>query len=277
MKHLIFSALLLPGLAGCGQADQSEPSASSPQSIEIARMEAPPSASEGPSVPVPPGTSRLLVYHAQMRLRVADLPAAKAKLEQQAQRGGGYLSAAKETRQDGEWQQTLTMRVRPQQFQGILRAISQLGTVELNELSTDDVTAEHADVAARLRTKRAVEQRYVALLSQAKKIADVLAIEEKIGEVREEIESTEARLKTLNDQVAYSTIEVTCYQPLPLTAPDAPVVSLGSRLLEALYDGWELLAALAVGAVTIWPLLLLGGAGWWVVRRWRRARAARLN
>ena len=155
---------------------------------------------------------------------------------------------------------------------GLLAAVGRLGAVENKKITTDDVTAEHADVAARLRTKRAVEQRYVALLSQAKKIQDILDIEEKIGQVREEIESTESRLKTLNDEVAYSTITLTCYQVLPQSTPDAPVVSFGSRLLESVYDGWSMLTSLVIGAVTIWPLWLLGAAIWWAVRRWRRNR-----
>jgi hypothetical protein len=136
------------------------------------------------------------------------------------------------------------------------------------------VTAEHADVAARLRTKRALEQRYMALLTQAKKVSDMLEIEEKMGEVREEIESTESRLKTLNDEVNYSTITLTCYQVVPISTPDAPVISLGSRIVGAVYDGWSLLTGLFIGAISIWPLLIVAGASIWAVRRWRRRRVA---
>ncbi|MBD2767762.1 DUF4349 domain-containing protein [Hymenobacter sp. BT664] len=222
---------------------------------------------------------RLLIYHAELRLRVENVARTTGQLDSLVRRSGGYLSAAAETRdEDGrnEWRQEMTIRVRPGGFQSLLSSISRLGTVEIKKLSTDDVTAQHADITARLATKRAVEQRYVALLQQAKRIKDVLDIEEKIGEVREEIESTESRLKTLNDEVAYSTITLTCYQPLAQPTPNAPIVSLGSRLLEGLYDGWSLLTELLVSLVSSWPLLLLAGVvSWLVYRRWRRARAAK--
>ena len=106
----------------------------------------------------------------------------------------------------------------------------------------EDVTAEHADVTARLRNKRALEQRYLELLQQAHKVSDVLEVEAKVGAVREEIEAVESRLNVLNDEVAFSTITLKLYQPLVLSAPDAPVISFGSRLLEAVYGGWELTA-----------------------------------
>ncbi|RZK19311.1 MAG: DUF4349 domain-containing protein [Hymenobacter sp.] len=161
----------------------------------------------------------------------------------------------------------------PANFQTLLNGLAGLGTVEKKELSTSDVTAEHADVAARLQAKRAIERQYTNLLSKAQKIKDILDIEEKLGGIREEIEATESRLKTLNSEVAYSTITLTLYQPLTQNVPDAPIVSLGSRVVESFYEGWQLLTSLLVGAIALWPLLLLGAGSWWLWQR-RRARLA---
>ena len=222
---------------------------------------------ELPSAPV-----RLLIYHAEVRLKTMGMARATTRLDSLVRRNGGYLSAATETRADGEWRQETTIRVVPAHFQALLSGLSGLGIIEEKKLSTDDVTAEHADVAARLQAKRAVERQYTTLLTKAQKIKDILDIEEKLGEVREEIEATESRLKALNDEVAYATITLTLYQPLPQAVPDAPVVSLGSRLVEAFYDGWQLFISLLLGVVNLWPIALLAaGVGWWL---WRRRKAA---
>jgi len=216
--------------------------------------------------------ARLLIYHADVRLKTDAMPRATTRLDSLVRRSGGYLSAAAETRADGEWRQETTVRVPATRFQTLLSGLAGLGTIEEKKLTTDDVTAEHADVSARLQTKRAVERQYTALLSKTQKIKDILDIEEKLGEVREEIEATESRLKTLNGEVAYSTITLTLYQPLPQSVPDAPVVSLGSRTVEAFYGGWQLLTSLFIGAINLWPVLLLGAGGWWL---WQRRRARR--
>ncbi|RZK34211.1 MAG: DUF4349 domain-containing protein, partial [Hymenobacter sp.] len=218
--------------------------------------------------------ARLLIYHADVRLKTSAMPRAMARLDSLVRRSGGYLSAATETHADGEWRQETTIRVPPTQFRSLLSGLAGLGTIEEKKLSTDDVTAEHADVTARLQTKRAVERQYTTLLNKAQKIKDILDIEEKLGEVREEIEATESRLKTLDSEVAYSTIALTLYQPLAQAVPDAPVVSLGSRTVEAFYGGWQLLTALVVGAVALWPVLLLGAAGFWLWQRRRRSYPA---
>ncbi|MGI4869841.1 MAG: DUF4349 domain-containing protein [Janthinobacterium lividum] len=226
-----------------------------------------------PNMAAAPAPVRLLVYHADVKLKTTALPRAMSRLDSLVRRNGGYLSSANETHADGQWQQETTIRVPPARFQALLGGLSGLGSIEEKKLSTDDVTAEHADVAARLQAKRAVEKQYTVLLNKAQRIKDILDIEEKLGEVREEIEATESRLKTLNDEVAYSTITLSMYQPVAQDVPDAPVVSLGSRVVSAFYGGWELLTELFVGAISLWPLLLLAAGGWWL---WRRRRARRV-
>jgi len=190
---------------GCQQANEQYTSA--PLAKENMLMEAPPP--PPPSAPaeaiaqntplLPRGESatapaaRLLVYHADVRLKTAKMPHAMSRLDSLVRRSGGYLSAATETHADGEWRQETTIRVPPTRFQSLLNGLAGLGTIEEKKLSTDDITAEHADVTARLQTKRAVERQYTTLLIKAQKIKDILDIEEKLGEVREEIEATEKR------------------------------------------------------------------------------------
>ncbi len=230
-------ALSLLLLVGCGQASDKSEVAPPPAQAEAAPAGA--TDGEAPTASVPqPGPQvgptagpRLRVYHATLRLKVADLPRAGARLDSLVRASGGYVSAATEARENGEWRQETTVRVAPGRYAPLLAALGRLGRVEQKTQTTDDVTAEHADVAARLATKRAVEQRYRALLGQSAKISDILAVEKQLGEVREEIESTESRLKALNDEVAYSTITASLYQPLAEAMPDAPVVSLGSRVV----------------------------------------------
>ncbi len=261
-----------PALA---QAANKEASDAPAEAVEAKADEAAPAPPSTPTATnaarpaTPAATTRLLIYHADLRLKTRDMARAAHRLDSLVRQSGGYLSAATETRIDSEWRQETTIRVAPTRFQAVLSGLSGLGTVEEKKLSTDDVTAEHADVAARLQAKRAVERQYTALLGRARTIKDVLGIEEKLGEVREEIEATEGRLKTLNDEVAYSTITLTLYQPLTQTVPDAPIISLGSRLAESFYGGWQLLVDLLLGLVHLWPLLIVVGVGGLL---WRRRR-----
>lgn len=233
-----------------------------------------PEATELRRITAAPGTSRKIIYHAAVRVKVDNLLRANARMDSLTRAYGAYVSDAAERREDGQWEHQMTIRVLPSRFSAMLSSLNGLGTLESKTLGTDDVTAEHADVSARLATKRALEQRYIALLRQAKKVTEMLEIEGKIGEVRADIEATESKLKTLNDQVSYSTISLSYFQIITLKTPDAPVLSFGSRLVQAFYDGWSLCTGLLLGLVTAWPLWILGVVIIGCIRVWRRRRAA---
>lgn len=224
-----------------------------------------------------PAANRKLVYHATVRMKVADLARANQRMDSLTRAVGAFVEGASEEREDGEWRHEMKIRVAPARFQTLLAGLGRLGTVESKQLTTADVTAQHADITARLVSKRALEQRYRALLAKANKVADMLEIEQKMGEIREDIEATESRLRTLNDEVSYSTITLTYYQELSQRRPDAPVLSFGSRLLQSFYNGWELLTDLVLGLMEAWPLLLLLAAAVAAVRAWRRRRASRVK
>ena len=218
---------VVAGLASC----ESHEAAVQDKLITVSEMMEAPGANYAPAVssssnemPVPaaPAANRKLIYHARVRVKVADLPRANQQMDTLLRAVGAYVESVSEVREDTEWRHEMTIRVAPTRFQSMLGRLGQLGTVESKGITTEDVTAQHADITARLASKRALEQRYLELLQKASKVADMLEIEQKMGEIREEIEATESRLRTLNDEVGYSTIRLTYYQPLSQPRPDAP-------------------------------------------------------
>ena len=68
-------------------------------------------------------------------------------------------------------------------------------------VNANDVTEQYYDVKIRLENERQVEKRYLELLAQARTVKDILDIEEKLGKVRQEIESKEGRLRFSTDLV----------------------------------------------------------------------------
>ncbi|OWP63299.1 hypothetical protein CDA63_09745 [Hymenobacter amundsenii] len=274
--------IMVAGLASCEKREdvaQDKMLAISELMEAPAASYAPPIASSPNEIPVPaaPAASRKLIYHANVRVKVADLPRANQHMDSLTRSFGAYVEEVSEVREDTEWRHEMKIRIAPAQFAAMLAGLGHLGTVESKRLSTEDVTARHADISARLASKRALEQRYLALLGQARKVTDMVEIEEKMGEIREEIEATESRLRTLNDEVGYSTIRLTYYQLLSQPRPDAPVLSFSSRLLESFYSGWQLLTNLVLGLVAMWPLLLGLAAAVVALRVWWRRRAHRRN
>lgn len=163
---------------------------------------------------------------------------------------------------------SLTLRIPSTSFYAFVNEIeSEAKNLQSKNISTEDVTSEFVDVKARLKNKKALEERYLELLKQGKNITDILEIEKQITQLRAEIESVEGRLKYLNDQVDYSTLEISYFKEKPKG------LLLGSKLQSGFINGWNNLLLFIVGLVNLWPFLILIGLVMWflIVKRKKKS------
>lgn len=210
-----------------------------------------------------------IIRTANIRMEVKDFREAQQQAAALVLRFEGEV-VSEEVQQYGEMlENRMVIRVRPERFDSLLAALEQLATyVDFRSVNAEDVTRQYIDLETRLASKRAVVERYRELLKQAKNVQEVLSVEENLRKVVEEIESIEGQLRYLSRQVDFSTINMTFYEKT-----DQPLLrrSFTNRIGEGFTRGWHLLKDLAVGAVSIWPLILIiGGLLWWWIRRRRK-------
>jgi hypothetical protein len=98
---------------------------------------------------------------------------------------------------------------------------------------------------------------------------DVLKVQAEINDIQEEIESASGRVNYLSHQSAYSTINLTFYQPLQGYIPDNDNPGFVTRIALAFKSGFNFIGELIIGFVALWPLLLLAFIGWLGVKKYR--------
>lgn len=215
------------------------------------------------------GIPRQMIRTGEYRFKVEDLDAARQRVTVLVAGMKGYVQG--EEVSDWGDRTALIMRVRlpAAEFDAAANGLQSLGELEQKTIRVQDVTAESVDLEARLGTKRTLEARYGALVEQAGKVSELLEVERELGKVRSDIESMEAQKRLLGDQVAMSTMTITC---TVLTGSDN---SFFADAGGALGRGWDLFLGFMVGLLAIWPFLLLGTAIVWLVRlRFKRRKSA---
>ncbi|WP_412067185.1 DUF4349 domain-containing protein [Rubrivirga sp. IMCC43871] len=184
---------------------------------------------------------------------------------------GGFVGNESSQRYADRVETTLSIRVPSARFDTLLSALSTIdGEVESRSVSVDDVTRQVADVEARLAARRAAEAQFLAILERAGSIEDVLAVQVQLQRVREEIESAEAQLRAMRDQVTLSTISVTLFEASAAGITAGP--GFVSRIGRAAASGWDGLLEGLLALLTVWPLVLGIGALVWLAVRHRRRR-----
>lgn len=203
---------------------------------------------------------------ADVNISVEDYKVARAAIDKIVKTGNGYISGENEQNSTYSISNSMTIRVANKDFDAMVSNIAGVAShVNSKNIYMEDVTAQFVDITARLKTKKEVEKRYLDLLSKASKVTDILEVEEHLRYIREEIEAKEGQLKLLNDQVAYSTINLNFSQSFEYTPQDEP--GFFGRMGHAFGNGWKGFLSFVIGLVYVWPLwLILGLTAYFLVK-----------
>ncbi|MFB6122995.1 MAG: DUF4349 domain-containing protein [Haloferacaceae archaeon] len=208
---------------------------------------------------------RIVIKTGTVRLEVDSYDAARRNLTQAVEAQGGYVSdTSQQVHRTGEATWTtgrVVLRVPEENFSALMSTVKAEGRVLESQTNTRDVTDRVVDLRARLKNLRAERERLRTLYERANDTEDVLAVAERLSDVQGEIERTEAKLRTLERQVAYSTITVDLQEPRPdRPAPeqwyDTPVLG---AFLESIHGVTVVLRALVVGTAYAAPYVLAFG------------------
>lgn len=207
-------------------------------------------------------TERKLIKNGEISFETTSITETKAFLQQLISAYNGYISNETIESYRTNPTEVLTIRIPGNRFDTLIANIGrQIGTFDSKRININDVTAEFVDVEARLKNKRQLEEKYRELLKKADNMEDILKIEGEISTIREDIESTEGRLRYLESQVGYSTLTVTYYE-----ASSTAGFNFGERIRDAFSNGGTGVLWFMIGMVQLWPLWITGLAVWYMIR-----------
>jgi anti-sigma factor RsiW len=232
---------------------------------------------EASSLPAP-----MIARAASLTIRVKNVEAARSALDAILTRHHGYPAQLNvNSPENGPRGFQASLRIPAGELLPAIGEIKGLGRLENESQSGEDVTRQHADVAARLKTARETEERFRAILQQRTgKISDVLEVEQSIARVRGEIESMEAEQKTLEHRVDFASVEIQLAEEYKaqLSSPN----SVSTRIYNAFAAGYHNATETLLGfllffeeygpSLVIW-LVILALPILLVWRRYKRVRS----
>lgn len=119
---------------------------------------------------------------------------------------------------------TVVVRVPADRYDAFMKNVGTLCNILDSEEAVDDVTLEYVDVESRIKAYRAEEASLLAMLERAKTVSELITVEERLSQVRYEIESCQSRLNALSDMISYSTVTLNIYEVENETVTEYPSV-----------------------------------------------------
>lgn len=232
------------GGAGASRSDPASPAADG-ASFDTDVLDAPPAE-----------TGRSFISSATMTVRTDDVAGAKVKAVALTETAGGGLFGEQTTFAE-KANATLTLKVPPAKFRPLLDDLAGLGSLQSQEVKTDDVTSQVVDLDARIHAAEASLARTQALLEQAASLTDIANLEREVSRRQADLESLRGQRKTLADRIDLATVVLTLTGDTPTPAiaeaKQAPPPAEPPTFSDGLTRGTDI--ATTVGT---WLLALVG-------------------
>ena len=237
-----------------------------------------------------------IIYAADVTVETTAFDDALAKVSTLVERFGGWIESSSvnganyydiSRGRSSARSAGYTLRIPGERFDELMGSLTELGNVPYTHVYTENVTAQYYDTQARMTAYQTQEARLLEMMEAAESVEDIILIEDRLTELRWQIESLQSSLQNWDRRVNYSTIYLQLNEVREYT-PDTPVqLRYGERLVRAFRDGlsavgrffrdfllWlvEALPTLVILAVLLIVLLPLARK---LARRAKARRAAR--
>ncbi len=292
MKKLLIAAVILAAAVACGEASSSShqplslSEGTAKQAPDKSTAALPPGqTSYAPNQPAPtPIQGPLVIRQAQLTVSVTSgsfdskLTDVRHLVElEQGFIAGTDAQVNPQLSDDRIRTGVISFMVPAKNFDETIDALAKLGKVQNEHISGQDVSAQYVDLQARLANAEAQRNAMAALLQRAQSVNDIIAIQNQLGQITQQIEQLKGQIQYLDHNTSFSTVTVNIVEagaPAPAAANDN--WGFVTAISDAAHNFVTTINYLITGLGAIGPVLLLLALAYFVWRRlgspmWRRA------
>ena len=179
--------------------------------------------SAGEQQELPDAVGKKLIKNVNIEVETREFDALIENVTKQVEELGGYVESLSTSNYsaDSFRNGNLTVRIPSEKLDVFLQEVAEQSTIPYRNESVEDVTLQYVDLDTHKKSLIAERDRLLELLAQAETVEDLITIEERLAEVRYQIESMEAQLRTIDNQVSYSTVYIGITEAEILTPVEA--------------------------------------------------------
>ena len=190
-----------------------------------------------------------IIYSADLSAQTTDFDTAISTLDAQIAAFGGFIERSDvngDTRYNNDGTTSIinrwayyTVRIPCDHFESFLHETEGFGNVTSTSRDAQNVTSAYTDYEARLSSLNTQEERLLDMLAKSEDVETLIALEQRLSDVRYEIESIERNLRNYDMQIKYSTVNLDLRE-VEVYTPTVPVRrTFGQKLADSLSDGWN--------------------------------------
>ena len=151
---------------------------------------------------------------------------------------------------------SITARIPSDKLSSFVSEVAAHGNVTNKSESTTDVTLQYSDTESRKKSLEIEQERIWGFLEKAESIDTVITLEQRLSDIRYQLESMESQLRLYDNQVDYSTVMLTIQEvtTFTATAPESVGKRIQNEFTKNLQAITGCLTSIFIGLVSTSPI-----------------------
>ncbi len=131
---------------------------------------------------------------------------------------------------------SLTLRIPKDRLDGFLVEVADNSNIVRRNEQEKDVTLDYVDLESHKEVLLVEQERILALLEQAQTLDEILTLENRLSDIRYQLESMERQLRTYDNQIEYSTVCLSIQEVVELTPVEVEEKTTWERIADGFMD-----------------------------------------
>lgn len=189
-------------------------------------------------------TSRKLIKDVSMNVETNDMDVMVSNINLRIKQYGGYIENSYIDNNPGsryERNAQMTIRIPAKHLDEFVNTVGESSNVINKSESVTDVTLQYVDIEARKSSLETEQKRLLELMEKAETIEDILYIEDRLTDIRYQLESAERQLRSYDNLVDYSTVYISISEVKEYTPVVVEEKTRWQKIKEGFADSLETL------------------------------------
>lgn len=213
-------------------------------------------------------SERKIVKTASLSIKTKNYEKMMADIKQMIEQYGGYIEQSQEYNYDTDSDRNANMDVKipSDKLEAFIEELSQIGTITSKSISSEDITDSYIDVESRIKALEIEEKTLLGLLKKAENLKDVIEIQDRLSEVRTDLESMKSKKQSYDGMVAYSGVSLNINEvERVVEGGDTFFGQIKEKLLRNLYSLADFFRTLAINLIASLPYIAVVGVAFVIV------------
>ena len=188
--------------------------------------------------------SRKLIRTFDLEVETLEFDSFVASVKAEVSSLGGYIENSSVSGNSYNYSSSryanFTCRIPSEKLSEFVDTVGGLGNVTYSYEDARDVTLSYVDTEARITSLQTEYDQLLELLAEAENIDTIILLQQRLTEVRYQLESYKSQLRTYDNLVDYSTVNLNVHEVKRITAPEQETVweRISSDFSDNVYDIW---------------------------------------